>query len=233
MQFGKRIGPLARRVAAMQIPVYAGNASFFLLLSVFPVVSLLLSLLPYTPLTLDHLLAFCEEFAPDWTLRALEFFVRTLYASSSAAIVSASAVLTLWSASKGMLSLLYGLDAVAEVRETRGYVQRRLLCVLYTVGMLLALLLTLGLYVGGQALLRFLFRIRAPGAAKRTSLYNYRYPDSRAIMDTISLNIKYCCCNTAVCSHNPNPLVFLLQLFTQHAGSRFLFTLAQGQHSCK
>ena len=156
MQFGKRIGPLARRVAAMQIPVYAGNASFFLLLSVFPVVSLLLSLLPYTPLTLDHLLAFCEEFAPDWTLRALEFFVRTLYASSSAAIVSASAVLTLWSASKGMLSLLYGLDAVAEVRETRGYVQRRLLCVLYTVGMLLALLLTLGLYVGGQALLRHL-----------------------------------------------------------------------------
>ena len=156
MQFGKRIGPLARRVAAMQIPVYAGNASFFLLLSVFPVVSLLLSLLPYTPLTLDHLLAFCEEFAPDWTLRALEFFVRTLYASSSSAIISASAVLTLWSASKGMLSLLYGLDAVAEVRETRGYVQRRLLCVLYTVGMLLALLLTLGLYVGGQALLRFL-----------------------------------------------------------------------------
>ena len=36
MQFGKRIGPLARRVAAMQIPVYAGNASFFLLLSLFP-----------------------------------------------------------------------------------------------------------------------------------------------------------------------------------------------------
>ena len=127
-----------------------------MLLSVFPGVSLLLSLLPYTPLTLDLLLAFCEEFAPDWTLRALEFFVRTLYASSSAAIVSASAVLTLWSASKGMLSLLYGLDAVLEVRETRRYLRRRLLCVLYTVGMLLALLLTLGLYVGGQALLTFL-----------------------------------------------------------------------------
>ena len=65
-------------------------------------------------------------------------------------------MLTLWSASKGMLSLLYGLDAVLEVRETRRYLHRRLLCVLYTVGMLLALLLTLGLYVGGQALLAFL-----------------------------------------------------------------------------
>ena len=86
MQFGKRIGPLARRVAAMQIPVYAGNASFFLLLSVFPIVSLLLSLLPYTPLTIEHLLGLCAQLAPEWLLRLLEYFIRTLYGSSSAAI---------------------------------------------------------------------------------------------------------------------------------------------------
>ena len=119
MQFGKRIGPLARRVAAMQIPVYAGNASFFLLLSLFPILSLFLSLLPYTPLTVQTLLVFCEELVPAWMQAPLAYLIRTIYASSSAAIVSLSAVLTLWSASKGMLSLLYGLDAVAEVRETR------------------------------------------------------------------------------------------------------------------
>ena len=135
MELKKRVEQLLARIAAMQIPIYAGNASFFLLLSVFPIVSLLLSLLPYTPLTLEHLLGFCAQLAPDWLMRLLEYFIRTLYKSSSAAIISASVVLTLWSASKGMLSLL---------------------CVLYTVGMLLALLLTLGLYVGGQALLTFL-----------------------------------------------------------------------------
>lgn len=156
MELKKRVEQLLARIAAMQIPIYAGNASFFLLLSVFPIVSLLLSLLPYTPLTLEHLLGFCAQLAPDWLMRLLEYFIRTLYKSSSAAIISASVVLTLWSASKGMLSLLYGLDAVLEVRETRRYLRRRLLCVLYTVGMLLALLLTLGLYVGGQALLTFL-----------------------------------------------------------------------------
>ena len=145
MELKKRVEQLLARIAAMQIPIYAGNASFFLLLSVFPIVSLLLSLLPYTPLTLEHLLGFCAQLAPDWLMRLLEYFIRTLYKSSS-----------LWSASKGMLSLLYGLDAVLEVRETRRYLRRRLLCVLYTVGMLLALLLTLGLYVGGQALLTFL-----------------------------------------------------------------------------
>ena len=153
MNLKKRIGPVLDRVRAMQIPVYAGNASFFLLLSLFPILSLFLSLLPYTPLTVQTLLVFCEELVPVWMQAALAYLIRTIYASSSAAIVSLSAVLTLWSASKGMLSLLYGLNAVAEVRETRSYVRRRLLCMLYTVGMLLALLLTLGLYAGGQALL--------------------------------------------------------------------------------
>ena len=37
----KQLEQLLARVAAMQIPIYAGNASFFLLLSVFPIVSLL------------------------------------------------------------------------------------------------------------------------------------------------------------------------------------------------
>lgn len=144
------------RIDAMRLPIYAGNASFFLLLSIFPIVSLLLSLLPYTPLTLQDLLRFCEELVPAWMQPVVESVVRTLYESSSAAIISLSAVMTLWSASKGMLSLLYGLNAAAQVRETRGYVLRRVLCVAYTLGMLLALVLTLGLYVAGQGLLTFL-----------------------------------------------------------------------------
>lgn len=156
MNLKRRLSPILDRVAAMQIPIYAGNASFFLLVSVFPVLSLLLSVLPYTPLTVEDLIGFCAQIMPEWLLRSAEYLIRTIYGSSSAAIISVSAVLTLWSASKGMLSLLYGLNAVAEVRETRSYVRRRLLCVLHTVGMLLALLLTLGLYVGGQALLRLL-----------------------------------------------------------------------------
>lgn len=151
-----RLRSYLMRIEAMRLPIYAGNASFFLLLSIFPILSLFLSLLPYTPLTLQDLLGFCADLVPLWMQPVVELFVRTLYDSSSAAIVSLSAVMTLWSASKGMLSLLYGLNAAAEVRETRGYVLRRLLCVAYTLGMLLALVMMLGLYVAGQGILTFL-----------------------------------------------------------------------------
>lgn len=155
MNLKNKLLQLIGRVSAMRLSVYAGNASFFLLLSVFPSLSLLLSILPYTPLTVEHLLDFCQNTAPDWMQPMLAYLVRTLYASSSAAIISLSAVLALWSASKGLLSLLYGLNSAAEVRESRGYLLRRLLCVLYTVGLLLALILMLGLYVAGQSLLRY------------------------------------------------------------------------------
>ena len=69
MKLKKQLEQLLARVAAMQIPIYAGNASFFLLLSVFPIVSLLLSLLPYTPLTIEHLLGLCAQLAPEWLPR--------------------------------------------------------------------------------------------------------------------------------------------------------------------
>ena len=75
MKLKKQLEQLLARVAAMQIPIYAGNASFFLLLSVFPIVSLLLSLLPYTPLTIEHLLGLCAQLAPEWLLRLLEYFI--------------------------------------------------------------------------------------------------------------------------------------------------------------
>ena len=49
MELKKRVEQLLARIAAMQIPIYAGNASFFLLLSVFPIVSLLPSRRLYCP----------------------------------------------------------------------------------------------------------------------------------------------------------------------------------------
>lgn len=133
MKLKKQLEQLLARVAAMQIPIYAGNASFFLLLSVFPIVSLLLSLLPYTPLTIEHLLGLCAQLAPEWLLRLLEYFIRTLYGSSSAAIISASAVLTLWSASKGMLSSSLRARRRAGGARDAQVPAPAALCVLYTV----------------------------------------------------------------------------------------------------
>ena len=40
-----------RRIALFRVPLYAANASFYLVLSVFPAILLVLALLPHTGLT--------------------------------------------------------------------------------------------------------------------------------------------------------------------------------------
>lgn len=50
MRFYRWVKKWAERVAALRIPLYAGNSAFFLLLSLFPLMSILLAILQRTSL---------------------------------------------------------------------------------------------------------------------------------------------------------------------------------------
>lgn len=156
MKRSEQLAHLTRKIAAMRIPVYAGNASFFLVLSLFPMVTLLLGVLPVTPLGVEDLVGFLANFMPPELLPLLEGMIRTLYAIRPGAVIPVSVLAALWSASSGTLGILYGLNAVLGVQETRSYLRRRLVCSLYTLGVMLAVVLTLLLNVWGKELLAVL-----------------------------------------------------------------------------
>lgn len=89
-------------------------------------------------------------------MAVFEYLTNDLYADRSFAILSFSIIATLWSASKGLHSVLYGLNKVAGAEETRPWLHRRLLCMMYTLVTLAALILTLLLNVFGKRILAFL-----------------------------------------------------------------------------
>lgn len=153
MKLPAKLERIVRDLSSMQIPVYSGNASFFLLLSLFPLAILLLALLQYVPVTQQDILALIELIVPQALLPFFSYLIDGLYPARSVAVISLSAITALWSASRGLYSLMNGLNAVEQVRETRAYLRRRLLCAVYVLLMLLALLLTLMLHVFGQELL--------------------------------------------------------------------------------
>ena len=146
----------AGRVAALRIPLYAGNSAFFLLLSLFPLASLLLALLQWTSIQEADLLRFVSQVSPEALMPLFQPLLDGLYAVQPVSLISVSAVTLIWSGSKGLYSLLQGLNAVDGAAETRSYLHVRLLCMLSTLSMLLALILTLLLNVYGKALLRLI-----------------------------------------------------------------------------
>lgn len=144
---------LLRRLSQMQIPSHAANAGYFMVLSVFPALVLVLSVLRYTSLDAGDLLSLLYSFLPEALMPAAEKLIVSTYAHTSSAIVSVSAIGALWSASRGVYALLKGLNTIYHVPENRGFVYTRLISVGYTFGFLLVLLLTLVLGVLGEGLL--------------------------------------------------------------------------------
>ncbi len=145
-----KVWNLIKRFSDLQIGLHASSAGFFLALSVFPGLLLLLGLLRYTTLDIAALIGAVEGFLPEALLPYAEDMIRSIYANSSGVLVSVSALAALWSASRGVHGLLTGLNAVYGTDDDRGWFQTRLLCVGYTFAFLLVLALTLALHVFGR-----------------------------------------------------------------------------------
>ena len=172
-----------RWVLGLEIRLHAAGACFFIGLSVFPGLLLLLGLLRFTPLEVEPLGELLGEILPEALAPAAEELILLTYDASSGAAIGISALTTLWSSSRGVYGMIGGLNAVCGVRETRSYPRRRWLSICYTFSFLL--LLTLGLHVFGEQLLGRFFPELRPVLlfAVQTLLFAAMYrwlPDRRA-----------------------------------------------------
>ena len=154
----------SRKVARLQMPLYATNVCYYLVLAVFPGLLLVLASLRYTPLSASDLIAVLENLVPDPLMGAVERLIVSTYYNSTGTMVSLSAVAAVWSASRGIYGLICGLNRVYAVRENRSFLKTRLLSAVYMVLFLVVMLLTLVLHVFGTNVIHLLESNQAPWA---------------------------------------------------------------------
>jgi len=145
---------LARHLSRQKIGMHAAAAGYFIVLSVFPLLVLMLALLRYTGLEVETLSDFLSNFLPDALAPSTKRLIAGAYRNTSGTVVSLSAVTGLWSASRGVHCLLNGLNAIYKAPETRSYIRTRILSMFYTVLFIVLLFTTLVLNVFGSTLLR-------------------------------------------------------------------------------
>lgn len=166
---------LWRQLRQLRIPLYAANASFFIVMAVFPALLLLLGLLRYTPLEVERLGEMLAGILPEVMLEGAEELILLTYDATSASALGLSAVTALWSAGRGIYGLLTGLNAVYGARESRGWLYTRLVSAGYAFLFLLVLILTLGLHVFGTGLLAFLRKTGHPFLRFALELVDVRF----------------------------------------------------------
>ena len=173
-QFGETLQRF-RNVRNLQITTYAGYASYFMILSVFPTLALILGLLRYTALKPADLMDFLGGFLPSALHGYAWSLISYSYANTTRTVVSVSALAALWSAGKGIYGLMRGLNRIYGVTEHRGWLRTRMLCAVYMILFLLVLLLTMVLHLFGTTLIQFLQHRGGGLAWLGTELLGLRY----------------------------------------------------------
>lgn len=147
----------ARRVKDDNISAHASSAAFFLFISLIPMLLLTCALLPYTPIREATLMKFLVGILPTHMDAFAITVIEDIYGKSTG-IISITAVITLWAASKGTFALIRGLNVVNEVEETRNYFWLRIKAGIDTIVFLVMIILSLLIVVFGNVFLRLLLK---------------------------------------------------------------------------
>ena len=138
-----------------RVRAHSAEAAFFIMMSVFPVLMLLLTLVQFTPLNQTEVLITIERITPFEVSGMLKPMVSSIFRQSTA-LLSWSAIVAVWVAGKGVMGLTDGLNCIYRIRETRNYFAVRLRAACYTIVLVISLLLSLGILVFGYTIQRYL-----------------------------------------------------------------------------
>jgi membrane protein len=148
----KIIQAFNRKVRDDNVTAFSAHAAFFVIISFFPFFMLLLTLVQYLPITESTLLTTLTQIFPASVNSLIIGIVKEIYDKASGTIISVTAISALWSASKGVLSIIKGLNAVYGIKESRNYFRLRFLSSLYTFVFAVMLIITIIILVFGNQL---------------------------------------------------------------------------------
>jgi membrane protein len=147
------IGILSAKIRDDHVAAFSAQAAFFIIISFFPFIMLLLSMIRFLPVeesSLMHL--FSEVFPVSVNSMIISVVVEIFDTNASSTVISITAITTLWSAGKGFLAIMKGLNAVYEIKETRNYFFLRAISAFYTLIFAVMLIATMILFVFGNRL---------------------------------------------------------------------------------
>lgn len=139
----RKIAAFVRQISDYHVSLYAANAAFYIILAFFPAVMLVVSLLPIVGFSEADLLNAIRGIVPEVLTPFFEQVLNDMSANSSVTLVSVTALIAVWSSSRGIYCIQYGINAIYGIHDRRSYLRRRMIGMVYMILFLVALLLTL------------------------------------------------------------------------------------------
>lgn len=154
--YNEKVKPFLAIIKKDKIGIHTGQSSFFITLSVFPFLYLLLNILSLFPRGKSILMAILNGISGNTINDFIKQVVNEMSNNTTGLTISISAIIVLWSASKGVHALMQGLGNINNLHQDRNYFISRLFSMLYTVIFMIVIVVTMGILVFGNKIVTYL-----------------------------------------------------------------------------
>lgn len=144
---------LKKRIDEDNVSALSSQLTYYTILSFFPFIMFLLTLLSFTPLTHQDVISQVDELFPTEIYTFIVAILNEMAKKQSNALLSLTVLFTIWSASRGILAIVKSLNIAYRLNETRSGIFIRLASFLYTIIFAIAILISLVLLIFGNRLL--------------------------------------------------------------------------------
>lgn len=146
IRFLKRLGDEMKKDRATGL---AAEQAYYYMLSVFPLLVLALSIIPYLNIDPQKLIEFLHTMMPQETVSIFEESISEFVNNPSGGLLTVGILGTIWSASNGMNAFIGAMNQAFNVEESRPFYLVRLLSIGLTLGLIFAFLIAFFLPVFG------------------------------------------------------------------------------------
>lgn len=156
-----KIRELAREIQLRfkddDIPALAAQLTYHLILAFFPFLIFLITLVACTPVTKNDVLSILYYILPSNTYTIVFDLIQQSVPLRSMTLLPIGMITALWIASGGVTALIRGLNKAYDEKEKRPFWKLRGISALFTIGLVLAIILSISMLVFGKVLGEYVF----------------------------------------------------------------------------
>lgn len=156
IKFSKK---LIKEIKEDRVTGLAAEQAYYYLLALFPLLILLLSILPYLNIDIQTALDTIKTFMPAETMDVVEKNIINILSERNGGLLTFGFLGTIWSASNGMNAFIHSMNIAYDVEETRNFIKARIISIVLTLGLVVAFIVMLGLPVFGKVIIDLLQQV--------------------------------------------------------------------------
>lgn len=143
---------LLQRIRENEVTAHAAQLSYFLILSIFPFLIFLLTLLDFTPLTKQDTLQQISLLLPETAFLVVEQIATEISNANQFTLLSIGFLGTVWSASRGTFAIIKSINRAYETSDTRSFIHVNAIGIASIFALASIIAFSLALLVFGQVI---------------------------------------------------------------------------------